>query len=333
MPASEPSEAEARLYSIQKSFLDSQGYLLGDEAITRIQGTLDLLRATFQLAPPPLPFVDVGTYHPHELDAEEVNTQLVSLGIALEASNADEALYACKNLDEEVAIYLGSLFSAHSRVSRQGNITVDVAFMSSVTRIARDLDILRSSDSLSESAAQIRNLDTEMSKILENARNASGAVAEMKLAEQFTELEKNERESANEFRAWTIVFLAVGIVGSIAFYVYNQFYSEDADPIKIGYSAVIVGAIFGLSGYFARQAKHHRDLADWGKTISVQLLTFNAFMDSVDDNQVRNSARLAFASRVFGPGPQSENTDAVAPNSVLLEQLLSLLSPRSTSSK
>lgn len=317
---------QERLQAIQRAFLDARARFLDDESVVRIQGTLDLLSAALDLEPP-LPFVDRGTPANVHLGIDEHDTQrnLVALVTALESGEADDALYSCRQLDDCVADYLVMLHDAHGRVSSMGNTTVDVPFMSAVTQVGRQLRQLRDTDTLSSAAGQISEMQTEMSQILDNARNASGAIAEMKLAERFTKLHGDERQTADRFRISTIVFLALGILGSIIFYIVNQFFVEDADPVKVAYNAIIIGAIFGFSGYFARQAKHHRDLSDWGHTISVQLLTFNAFMDGVDNAGVRDTARIAFANRVFGAGPQTAGADTSVQSAALLEQILPLL--------
>lgn len=136
---------------------------------------------------------------------------------------------------------------------------------------------------------------------------------------------ENEAKAARLFRIATITLIAVGI--GMTLLLPHPATSTVPD---VAYRLAILGGVFGLAAYLSRQAHNHRTISVWANTIRVQLETFDAFLDPVTDEAVKDRLRADFATRVFGPNPAAGEEGGVTLSSDLVKEAVAALAKTST---
>lgn len=150
----------------------------------------------------------------------------------------------------------------------------------------------------------------------------AGATADVVISSHFQAMATDELSSANEFRLWTMRAMGVGgIIGAVfllgpALGV-SALEIETGDYVHLLQRVLVVGAVFAFAAYTGRQAHNHRTQANWAASLAVQLQTFDAYCDAIDDQASKDQLRTAFAARAFGEHPalrgesSSDNGDAL----------------------
>ncbi|QXQ11485.1 hypothetical protein [Paeniglutamicibacter sp. Y32M11] len=168
-------------------------------------------------------------------------------------------------------------------------------------------------DSLSE------NTRSELNKALGEAMETSADLSAIKLqhaalAQELSnnELVKHFREFHAKHQIWYLAFLTTAILGMVIAVGFAIKISQRApkwaayQPISLpdlAWRLAVVTGLLGIAAYMGRQAVQHRALSTWADSISVQLRTFDSYIGLVGDVGQKDTLRVEFAKRVFGPQP------------------------------
>lgn len=153
------------------------------------------------------------------------------------------------------------------------------------------------------------------------ASSAAGSTADQVMSAFYEQLGKDEQLTANLFRKWAIglgsfagamawVFLSGGDALRVGW-----LHIAAGDYVQLIQRGLVLAAFLALATYLAKQAHQHRTMANWARSLAVQLKTFDAFIDAIDDVNVRNELRKAFAARVFGEHPAVKGEPALSASS------------------
>ena len=155
-----------------------------------------------------------------------------------------------------------------------------------------------------------------------NAQESAGTAASNALTKHYDDYAKSQAKAAEGFRITTIgvVVLAIGI----PLILHLRGSNEGSIPAAIS-NLVLAAGLFGLSGYFARQAHLHRTLSTWAESIKIQLLTFDGFVSPVQNLDKKDELRATFASRVFGPQPKLKGETGVTASSPIIDSIITKL--------
>ena len=156
-----------------------------------------------------------------------------------------------------------------------------------------------------------------------------GAIGDKGLASHYGELANREARDARNFR-WLTVFLAL-VAGALAlaFVVgpgigLHWLGIERDDYVHLIQRGLLIAGVFGLAGYFAKQAHQHRSMANWAGSLAVQLKTFDAYLAPVENQEIRDDLRKSFSARVFGDHPAMKGEPTVAPTAAMGEKAMDL---------
>jgi hypothetical protein len=156
------------------------------------------------------------------------------------------------------------------------------------------------------------------------ASAAAGVTSDIVMSAHYSKLEEQERGSANTFR-WLTTFLALVAGGAALLFVMGGgagigwLEIESGDYVRLIQRGILVAGIYGLAGYFARQAHHHRSMANWAGSIAVQLQTFDAYLAAIDSTEVKDELRKSFAARAFGDHPPMKGEPTVTPSAAAMD--------------
>lgn len=158
------------------------------------------------------------------------------------------------------------------------------------------------------------------------ASSAAGIAGDAAMSAYYKTLAESEHGSANLFR-WLTTFLSLVAGGVAAGFVLGPGVGmtwlniESGDFVHLIQRGLLVGGVFALAGYFARQAHQHRSMGNWAGSLAVQLQTFEAYLSPIDDREVKNELRKSFAARVFGDHPAMKG-EPITPSSDSSDKLL-----------
>lgn len=162
----------------------------------------------------------------------------------------------------------------------------------------------------------------------DKASTAAGTAGEAALSSFYAGLARTEGDAAEKFRIWTIwTGVAAGLT-AVVFLVVPEFgllKIESSDFVHLIQRILVSAAAFGMAGYFARQAHHHRSLANWAGALAVQLQTFEAYLAPIEDQTVRDELRKSFAQRAFGDHPAMKGEPSVTPTAAAMENTASVV--------
>ncbi|WP_411375754.1 hypothetical protein ACLH0K_05150 [Arthrobacter sp. MPF02] len=179
------------------------------------------------------------------------------------------------------------------------------------------------SQHLRTAAKKANEIVREVEAAAISAQTAAGFVSGAELTKRFEELSNDHLKSACIFRWLTAIGVIVGIAGTY-FLAFVPGVS-DGEATTTGDAILrvsLLGAVLGLATYFGRQAAYHRDLGTWARTIKEQLLTFDGYVEPLQDESLREQMRAAFAARVFGPSPESKEDSGVTLSSSFMSELI-----------
>lgn len=182
-----------------------------------------------------------------------------------------------------------------------------------------------------ELLASTQESASKASEAATSASEAAGTAGESVMASYFKDFAVEEWKSATKFRIWTIVLLSVGGLLAAVFLLLPALgvaglALDTGDYVHLAQRVVVTGAVFALAAYLARQSHQHRTLANWAKTLSVQLKTFDAFMAPLASGDAKEALRAQFAQRVFGEPPVLRGEASSGDSSAVPEKLWDILS-------
>lgn len=229
----------------------------------------------------------------------------------------DLLAYVCQRIKDAARHSTGNFIRKHGAPPDEGRIS-DLYDL--VTRLLDEVQDSRRRDLMEEllhraSAAAERAVEARNA-----AQTSAASVSESELAEHYNGFAEEERSRAEWFRNWTIVLIVTGI--GVAIFLPND--SEKVQDIVSRLATI--AAVFGLAGYLARQSSHHRRLSVWGRTIAVQLHTFEGYLSPINSEDKRNELRASFAARVFSNPPESRTESSNSVPAEWMANLLALLS-------
>jgi hypothetical protein len=156
------------------------------------------------------------------------------------------------------------------------------------------------------------------------ASTAAGIAGDATMASFYSELATEERISANTFRRITVT-MAFTAAGSAALFIMGPALGVGwldiaaDDYVHLFQRAVFIAGVFGLAGYFARQAHQHRSMANWSSSLAVQLKTFDAYLSAIESPEAKDELRKSFGARVFGDHPAMKGEPTVTPSAAAMD--------------
>lgn len=170
---------------------------------------------------------------------------------------------------------------------------------------------------------------------IEHARDAAlraaGQTGNLKLGEHFRLIAAREERAERNYTVG--VFAALILTLLIGSSVVLEYSGGSADWKSTLFHLVLVLPAVGAASYASRIARHHRILARWAKTASVQVDSIDAFAQqlSSDDNKDALFLQLGhnvFGSPLLGDESKSEHYSAIPPEVVeLLKDVAAKLTP------
>ncbi len=190
------------------------------------------------------------------------------------------------------------------------------------------LRILDASASVDVALDKIITAQEKAEKSATKASTAAGRTGEDTISSFYQDFAEAEGTAADKYRKWTIwAGLGAGLTAA-AFLILPEFGPlriEANDYVHLIQRVVVTAAVFGMAGYFARQAHQHRVLANWAAAMAVQLKTFEAYVDPIDDLAVRDELRKTFAGRAFGDHPAMKGEASPSPSPAAIEAAMQLI--------
>lgn len=180
--------------------------------------------------------------------------------------------------------------------------------------------------SLQLTNAALRQVEEEKKRALQaeaaaleeaaEARKLAAREGDAELSGEFGVLASKEGRRA---ALWTAAAILMTGVGFFAGWILHTSRVLDDERAALLYPVLVAIGAAGLATYFARLGGHHRHTAQWAKSISVQLDSYEKF---VHHTTVGASIPVfdRFAARVLGP-PPPRNEKAAAQTTVLSEAL------------
>jgi len=189
---------------------------------------------------------------------------------------------------------------------------------------------------LQDAVVRANRAAVESEKNQEATARAAGITGDATMSSYYSKLAVAEAKDANNFRRLTVAFaLAAGTFALIFVLFPAGFIPDLGSPneyVRLIQKTVFIAGVFGLAGYFARQAHQHRSMSNWATSLAVQLQTFDAYIAAIDDSGVKNELRQVFGARVFGDHPAMRGEPAGAPSATAVEAAAGLLAKLTASS-
>ncbi|MGO4145517.1 hypothetical protein AB4Y77_10565 [Paenarthrobacter sp. YAF11_1] len=188
-----------------------------------------------------------------------------------------------------------------------------------------------------ESQNKLRKIEATAKKALDStqasatkASAAAGVTGDSAMATHYEAMATRETLSAIRFRLWTILTSMLAGGTALVFLVgpswgLESLKVETGDYVHLIQRIVVTAAVFGLAAYLARQAHQHRSLANWAGTLAVQLKTFEAFVDPITTDTVKDSIRRSFAERAFGEHPSMKGEAVSQSETATAEKAIDLV--------
>lgn len=171
--------------------------------------------------------------------------------------------------------------------------------------------------------ASAEQLNEELRDTVDKAKDAVGDVGNASLAGHFASYADKEVESANRFRLAALI--GFGLALSFALIFGNGkdgwFLAFQNDWTALAFKVAGAVGIGGISAYLARQGGQHRRMANWARSMAVQLQSFPAFVEPLAYEEQAEMYRM-LARRVLTAPP--EKSGSASEDSVGMAQLLDL---------
>lgn len=182
----------------------------------------------------------------------------------------------------------------------------------------------RESQRLTRLADQAQEAVIRTESAANAASSAAGKTGDDVMSSFYRKLAKSETDSADKFRTLTAGFAMAAGAAALIFVllpsgIFPAFEGTTSDIARLVQKTVFVAGIFGIAGYFARQAHQHRSMANWAESLSVQLQTFDAYLAAIESIEVKDELRKSFAARAFGDHPAMKGEPTVTPTAAAMD--------------
>jgi hypothetical protein len=147
------------------------------------------------------------------------------------------------------------------------------------------------------------------------ARRAAGETGALSMGQHFKQIADDEGKSETNWNRILLVLIAA-IVAMSAFIVYKSVYAQWVQTLL---HLIIILPIVGYATYASRIAGHHRMVARWTKTASVQVNSVQAFAEQLNTPENRDKLILELGKNVFstptyGETSKTEHFSAIPPD-------------------
>lgn len=230
----------------------------------------------------------------------QVESVLAGVTLPLERSALSDA-------GQQLRALLASIFTGFDQMASLLPELNNQSWWISKHKLAEQLDRLEQR-ALLRAVSRVNQAADASEKGAAAIARAAGKTGDEVMSSFYAGLAKKEAEAADKFRRFTVGFAMAGGVLAFLFVmlptgIFPQLDALSNDYVRLIQKTVLIAGVFGIAGYFARQAHQHRSMANWAESLSVQLQTFDAYVLAVDSGQMRDELRKNFAARAFGDHP------------------------------
>jgi hypothetical protein len=172
-----------------------------------------------------------------------------------------------------------------------------------------------------EQATRATSAADSASSALTEVRKATGSIGEVVFGNYFEVYANREFRASWLFRSIALTgLLGTGVLGWLFFYeARNSSFSWS----EAAFRGAILLAVGALSAYTGRLAAQHRSVGNWAKAIAVQMKSFGALIEPVEDGPARAAIYERLAARVLAAPP--ENGSPSTETGLTSQDLLALL--------
>lgn len=155
--------------------------------------------------------------------------------------------------------------------------------------------------------ASAKRLTEELQESVEKAKDATGTLGNASLSSHFATYADKEVGSANRFRAAALAGFTVALAFALVFGNGKDGWllTFQSDWTALAFKITGAAGIGGISAYLARQSGQHRRMANWARSMAVQLQSFPAFIDPLDHEEQAEMYRM-LARRVLTAPPEKQ---------------------------
>jgi hypothetical protein len=159
---------------------------------------------------------------------------------------------------------------------------------------------------------ETRGARDEAVRVLDVTRRAAGVTGETSLAVHFGNYAASERKTANLLRLGTVaVLLGVTVLAAVLLFRKGANPTTTEDIAKLSLTIPLAA----LATYLGREASRHRRVSQWAGELEVQLLTVDAFTETLSGS-LREQIRSDLGRRVFTTQVGVANEGEVAPSTI-----------------
>lgn len=198
-------------------------------------------------------------------------------------------------------------------------------FTSRARGLSQQASILQDQESLRSEAVK---LSEELRDSAAKARDAAGIVGASSLATHFRTYANREAKSADSFRSAALVGFGTALVFALLFGngADGLLFTFKSEWGALAFKAAGAIGIGSISAYLARQSGQHRRLANWARSMEVQLQSFPALIDPLGyEEQAEMYALLARRVLTAPPEKAGGASDDNLGASQLIDVLTSLV--------
>lgn len=144
------------------------------------------------------------------------------------------------------------------------------------------------------------------------ARRAAGEAGALNMGEHFKKIADDEGKSEANWNKILFV-LIIAILAMSAFIVYKSVYAQWIQTLL---HLIIVLPVIGAATYASKNAGHHRVVARWARTASVQVNSVQAFAEQLSspanrDELILELGRNVFSTPTYGEPSKVEHFSAI----------------------
>ncbi|SEB36082.1 hypothetical protein [Microbacterium hydrocarbonoxydans] len=166
-------------------------------------------------------------------------------------------------------------------------------------------------------------LNAELQDSAAKAKDAAGIIGAASLATHFGRYADDEERAANMFRVSALVGFAAALSFALIFgNGANSVLTFENEWTALAFKAAGAIGIGGIAAYLARQSGQHRRMANWARSMEVQLQSFPAFIEPLAYEQQAEMYALLARRVLTAPPERSGNT---SDDSVGATQLLDVV--------
>lgn len=186
-------------------------------------------------------------------------------------------------------------------------------------------------DQIAQATESVANSAETAQQAAGSAQQAAGVTADATMATHFKSHGSEEAKTASQFRMTTLGTMVLGGILAALFLVgpsfgWSAFDIQTNDYVHLAQRALLLAGVFGLAGYLGRQAHNHRMQANWARSLAVQLQTFDAYIEPIQDSETKERLRTRFAARVFGDQPSLKGEAAVPSSDDVIQKAADFIS-------